>query len=62
MGAGTAITAVGTAGVVGTETWESGVAARGTNAEFRPGVNGAEVGTILEEGFVIGSSRIAAGG
>lgn len=50
------------AGVDGTETRDKGVAARGTKVELRPGVNGAEVGTILDTGLEIGSSRVIGGG
>lgn len=44
-------------GLGGTETWDSGVAAR-----TRDGVNSAEVAIILEGGFGTDSSRIAEAG
>jgi hypothetical protein len=44
--------------VVGTETFASGVGARGMKEELRDGVNGADVGIMRDCGFAVGSSRI----
>jgi hypothetical protein len=53
---------VATTGVDGIETCDKGVDARGTKAELLEGVKGAEVGTILDGGLAMGSSRVAAEG
>jgi len=44
-------------GVAGTATFARVVPNPGTKAEEREGVKGAEVGTIREGGFGVGSSR-----
>jgi len=53
------ILALGAVGVAGTETFDSGVAARGTYTELvaRDGVKAADVGKILDVALPIGSEK-----